>query len=326
MLHQGNSARPCRIGILMVQNQPYHVKATSLLLDEIHISKPGMYVPRIHRLTDFDEDSVKTKVAYLIHSGSLDVLFTIGEMCTTYAKEIADQMGGFPIIFVGVRDPLGSGLVDSLENPGSEITGVIRTDAPVERWAESISLFLPQVRTICMPYLATAKSNSLIKLALAMQHRLQERGMEVLAVPITRDPIALLKLLDEYSFKVQGFLLLDGCYANIVQNNVALLCWQKLLVFFGSNVASIDAGASCSLSGDINQLVTLAHKKVQDFWERNVPLSAMPITALEDNREFYVNIDMLKRIGFPDEALEKLLTNQNIRLCREWTAPPQLFF
>jgi putative ABC transport system substrate-binding protein len=55
-----------------------------------------------------------------------------------------------PIVFAQVSDPVGSGLVKSLANPGANITGFINIEASLSgKWLELMRAVAPQVTRVC---------------------------------------------------------------------------------------------------------------------------------------------------------------------------------
>jgi putative ABC transport system substrate-binding protein len=57
----------------------------------------------------------------------------------------------FPIVFVGVGDPIGDGFVTNLAHPGGNITGFAGTDGPIGgKWLEVLKETAPQLTRVMM--------------------------------------------------------------------------------------------------------------------------------------------------------------------------------
>ncbi len=67
---------------------------------------------RLDRLPDLAAELVRLKV---------DVIVSLGTQGVTAAKNATKTI---PIVMIGVRDPVGIGLISSLARPGGNITGV----------------------------------------------------------------------------------------------------------------------------------------------------------------------------------------------------------
>ena len=86
-----------------------HLKEAGVKDSEVLIQRPGS--DKVSRL-----NSMRKFLAY-----GVDVMVVWG---STSLKEIAGEAGKTPIVFVGVWDPVGNGIVKDLKQPGKNITGV----------------------------------------------------------------------------------------------------------------------------------------------------------------------------------------------------------
>jgi putative tryptophan/tyrosine transport system substrate-binding protein len=73
-----------------------------------------------HRFPDEMPDRFKSMAAELV-SSNVDVLIAVGDNAASYAKDASTTI---PVVFALVADPVGSKLVDSLPQPGGNITGL----------------------------------------------------------------------------------------------------------------------------------------------------------------------------------------------------------
>ncbi len=310
--------KQCRVAVFIIHTRPFHLKMFNLLLDQIATGVQGIYSPVAYRVS-IDPEGIKAKARDIIHRNLADVIITMGKVCSLATQEVLDEVGGFPALFVGVRNPLGEGLIASYDRPGKSMTGALRESAPSLAVAEKFACFFPAVRAVFIPY--SAADTHLIQQAMEIKKYLTVIGMQVFAVPIEDDESALMKLIDEYSSRVQAIIFLEGCYSNALQESVAYYCWEKCLVFCGSGMSAIGAGASCAFGGDINQVARDAYQLLREFWEKGTPISILPVRVARDNQEFYVNIDMLRRIDVPTEIILKICSQSNVKVLRKWTKP-----
>ena len=87
-----------------------HLKEAGIKDSEILMQRPGS--DKVSRL-----NSMRKFLAF-----GVDVIVIWG---STSIKEIAGEAGKTPIVFVGVWDPVESGIVNGLKQPGKNITGVV---------------------------------------------------------------------------------------------------------------------------------------------------------------------------------------------------------
>ncbi|MBO8171473.1 MAG: ABC transporter substrate-binding protein [Bacillaceae bacterium] len=87
-----------------------------------------------------------------------------------------------PVVFSAVTDPVEAGLVDSVENPGANVTGT--SDAvPMSRQIELIQKFIPEVQTIGVIY-NSGETNSNVQVE-ALEAAASEMGIQVERAGIT---------------------------------------------------------------------------------------------------------------------------------------------
>jgi putative ABC transport system substrate-binding protein len=74
----------------------------------------------------------------------------VGEGGNAY-QALRRQKHTIPIVFVGVSDPIGQGLVASLSHPGGDITGFSLFDTPMAgKWLEMLTQITPPVARIAV--------------------------------------------------------------------------------------------------------------------------------------------------------------------------------
>jgi putative ABC transport system substrate-binding protein len=95
-----------------------------------------------YRLSGADADKTRTDAAELVSLGP-DVIFASG---TSAVEALAWATRTVPIVFALVVDPVGSGFVDSLSRPGSNITGLMLFEYDLSaKWLELLKQIAPNV-------------------------------------------------------------------------------------------------------------------------------------------------------------------------------------
>ena len=104
-------------------------------------------------------------VAELLAS-SPDVVVAFSNLCRSSCLK-GRWTGNIPIVFVGVGDPIGDGIVSSLAHPGGTITGFTSHDASMGgKWLEMLkegcpSLWLALWRSCMQKRLSTGRFGNL---------------------------------------------------------------------------------------------------------------------------------------------------------------------
>jgi putative ABC transport system substrate-binding protein len=104
------------------------------------------------RFTQGDTSRLPAVARELVRNG-VDIIYCTSE---SEAKAAQQATTTHPIVFTGVGDPVGQGLIASYARPGGNITGV--TDLNLELSAKRLQLFkemLPGLKRVLFPYNAT---------------------------------------------------------------------------------------------------------------------------------------------------------------------------
>ena len=105
-----------------------------------------------------------TTIAQKFVNDGDDLIFAIA---TPAAQACAAETEEIPIVLTGVTDPAGSGLVDTNEAPGGNVTGSSDL-TPVAEQIDLLQQILPEAKTVGILY-CSAESNSEIQAQLPMR-------------------------------------------------------------------------------------------------------------------------------------------------------------
>lgn len=76
----------------------------------------------------------------------VDVLVTAGQQATLAAKQATATI---PIVMLGVQDPVGTGLVQSLARPGTNVTGLsAQAETYAAKWLELLKAVIPDLSRV----------------------------------------------------------------------------------------------------------------------------------------------------------------------------------
>jgi len=140
-------------------------------------------------------DAARARLAALLAEG-VDALLVSSTPVTQIAKELTAQRP-VPVIFAPVNDPMAAGIVNSLKEPGGNLTG-IRLPVGEKLRLQWLRDLAPQVRTVLVPYTQTDQSaqaslQQLREVAGALEFQLLELPLgenDSLAANVARVPAA----------------------------------------------------------------------------------------------------------------------------------------
>ena len=97
-----------------------------------------------------DLAATKRTLSPVLETGRVDLVFTMGITATRAAKEVTDDLGiHTPVLFAVVSDPVGGGLVASLESSGNNMTGVTpANERAASKRLELLQTALPDIKRI----------------------------------------------------------------------------------------------------------------------------------------------------------------------------------
>ena len=142
--------RPSRIGVLNAAWAASHptVEGLKAGLRDLGL-EDGRDVTFDIRFTEGKLDAMPTAAAALVKTG-VDLIFTSQEAATQAAR---DATRSVPIVFTLVGDPVGARLVDTLAQPGGNVTGVssLQTELMAKR-LEVLRTLAPNARRVWLIY------------------------------------------------------------------------------------------------------------------------------------------------------------------------------
>ena len=117
----GNETKPVKIGILQLMEHPSLNTIRESIIEGL--TEAG-YTEGDNLEVDYqngqNEMTVMKTAAQKFVEGGCDVIIAIA---TPAAQAVLSETTDIPIVFAAVTDPIGAGLVDSLEVPGGNVTG-----------------------------------------------------------------------------------------------------------------------------------------------------------------------------------------------------------
>ena len=204
----------------------------------------------------------------------------------------AAKSSDIPIVFTAVSDPVSAGLVQSIEQPGSNCTGTSDV-LPLKKQVKMIRAFLPDATKIGVIY-TTSEPNSVSHLE-KLQGIAADNGFEVIAVGVTNSSEVASAAA---SVVAQG----ADCINNFTDNNVVdnLSAVIKAandggIPVFGSEIEQVKNGCLASESIDYVALGEQTGRMAARILSGE-DASTMPVEEVEDATPVY-NSEVLEALG-----------------------------
>lgn len=235
--------------------------------------------------------SDKTQISSSVNaaiSSQLDVLASI----TTPVSQVAmkNAPAGLPVVFVGVTDPVGAGLVKSMDQP--ELTTGVSDLAPLSKMLSMIREIAPAVRKIGFPYSPDEQPA-------VFSRQLLERLAPGLGFTVDARPVTS---RDELSSIVRELVRSNDAVLVGADNGmfeaaptIARIALDGRKPFFAADSTSVKAGAIAGVTIDYRQVGIeggkLAARVARGERAGSIPVVLMTDGVLELNRR---SIEALK--------------------------------
>jgi putative tryptophan/tyrosine transport system substrate-binding protein len=168
-----------------------------------------------------------------------DVILASGTPSVAALQHVTRSL---PIVFVGVTDPVGAGLVDTLARPGGNVTGFMLLEySSSGKWLELLKQIAPFVKRVGV-LRDTANPAGIAQFGV-IQGAAQSLGVEVSPVSV-RDAGEIERAFAALARSANGGLVVTGSASASVHRDliIALAAKYKLPAVYGNRYLVIDGG------------------------------------------------------------------------------------
>ncbi|MCK8601602.1 ABC transporter substrate-binding protein [Desulfoferrobacter suflitae] len=216
----------------------------------------------------------------LIHS----IATPTSQACVNATKTI-------PIVISSVTDPVGAGLVKSLERPGGNVTGT--TDrSPVDRQLDLILEIVPTAKRIGFMY-NSGEDNSISSLR-QLQEEAAKRGMEVVEATVSNSSGVYLAA-KSLAGKVDVMHIPTDNTVVSAFESVVKVCEENKIPLFAADIDSVPRGAVGALAIDYYRLGRQSGDMAARILQGADPAD-MPVETLKDLK-LVINRNAAQRMG-----------------------------
>ena len=228
------------------------------------------------------------QIASRIIAEDPDLVLTIS---TPSSQACAQKIKGKTILFAGVTDPVGAGLVKSLEKPGANITGT--TDmSPIDRHILLMKEIHPKLKKLGVIYNPReANSVTLVKM-------LRTEG-EKLGIAVQEAKAVKAAVVGKAARSIVGrcdvvYIPTDNTVISRLET-IAKICAENKVPLYTADVDSVPRGAIAALAIDYYRLGRQTGSMAERIFNGANPAS-MPVETLRKLR-LYVNLKAAAKMG-----------------------------
>lgn len=204
-------------------------------------------------------------------------------IATPTAQACAQAIKQIPIVFGAVTDPVGAGLVASLEKPGGNITGT--TDmSPIDRQLELILEFMPELKTLGVIY-NSGEANS-VTLVKVLKEESAKRGIRVEEATVSNSAGVFQAAKSLIGRSQAVYIPTDNTVVSAFEA-ITQIGYQAKLPIFAADTDSVSRGAIAALAVDYYKMGRQTGEMVSRILKGANP-SEMPVETL---REFQVHLN-----------------------------------
>ena len=229
-----------------------------------------------------------------------DLIFAIA---TPAAQAVASKTEDIPILVSAVTDPADSGLIESNENPGRNLSGTSDL-TPVAKQIELLKQIVPDAKKIAVLYCST-ESNSEIQLRLAKEAA-AENDLEVVEASVSSSH-EIQQMVSSLDGKVDAiYVPTDNTIAAGIET-VSMVATQAGLPVICGESGPVENGGLATISLDYYDLGVKTAQQAVKILKDGEDISKMPIEYIgDDELKYYVNEAIAEAIGItiPQEILD----------------------
>ncbi|MCZ6873164.1 MAG: ABC transporter substrate-binding protein [bacterium] len=220
----------------------------------------------------------------------VDLLFVSQPTAARAAQQATNQI---PIVFAGVGDPVGQGLVESFAHPGGNMTGVV--DLNLELIPKRLQVFHQMVPDLdCVLFLYDANDDYGVKEAQMFRETAQRLGLKLIERPVHTEAEAQLVLSQLHHNRVDGILAPRNVSLNI-PGSISTAATQLKTPTMFNTIFWVQNGALASYGPDFyetgRQTARLVDKIIKGAKPADIPVE------VNSKIEFVINLKVAKALG-----------------------------
>ncbi|QVK18611.1 ABC transporter substrate-binding protein [Mycoplasmatota bacterium] len=266
------------------------------------LASQGFDDKKVHFIFSNAQGDVATTniIANDLISKKVDLIMAIATPSAQAVKNVAEDVK-IPILFSAVTDPVESGLVESIDHPGGNVTGTSDM-APIDKQLALIKELLPEAKRIGFVY-SLGETNSIIQLA-QVQDESDKLGLSIVSKGVTTST----ELADVLDLLLKEVDVLYIPTDNLVASSMPIVvskAIEKQIPVIGSEKAHVENGALLTSGIDYYKLGFQTGLMAARILNGEVP-NDIPVESLNET-EIVINMNTVKALGLtiPQDLLDQ---------------------
>ncbi|GAB7022850.1 ABC transporter substrate-binding protein [Salidesulfovibrio brasiliensis] len=221
---------------------------------------------------------------------------------TPSAQHVVQKIKDRPIVFTGVTDPVGAGIVAHLDKPGANVTGM--TDmSPMHKHLELVREFVPDMKSLGVIYNA-GEPNSVTLINLLKQFA-EKEGIAVEEATIANSSGVYQAAKSLVGRADAIYIPLDNTVISALESAIKV-CRQNQLPLFTGDTDSVERGSVAALAIDYRQMGIQTADIAARILKEGTDPATMPVETIK-KLQLYVNVKAAESMGLdvPASALER---------------------
>ena len=282
------SADAKKIGVLQYVQHPALDKANEGFVAALE--EAGLEVD-IEQQNAGGEQSAAQTIANKLVNDKKDLILAIA---TPAAQAVAGVTSDIPVVITAVTDPADSGLVESNDAPGGNVTGSSDL-TPVADQIELLTKLLPEAKNVGILY-CTAEANSKLQAQMAMD-ALKEKGLTGVEYTVSSSN-EIQTVVESMVGKVDAiYVPTDNVIAAGMTTVAMIATTEHKIPIIGAEAAHVENGALATYGIDYFEVGKLAGEQAVEILNGKSPAD-IPIAYLsKDKCKFTINEEVAKELG-----------------------------
>ena len=288
------SADAKKVGVLQYVQHPALDKANEGFVAALE--EAGIEVD-IEQQNAGGEQSAAQTIANKLVNDKKDLILAIA---TPAAQAVAGATTDIPVVITAVTDPAASGLVESNDAPGGNVTGSSDL-TPVADQIELLTKLLPEAKNVGILY-CTAEANSKLQAEMAMD-ALKEKGLTGVEYTVSSSN-EIQTVVESMVGKVDAIYVPTDNVSAAGMTTVAMIATtEHKIPIIGAEAAHVENGALATYGIDYFEVGKLAGEQAVEILNGKSPAD-IPIAYLpKDKCKLTINEEVAKELGIDTSSI-----------------------
>jgi len=236
---------------------------------------------------------------------TVDVLVCIGQSSAQTLIKLSQKRGVLkPIVFLGVSNPVELGLIQSIERPGQNATGVFdEVSSQVLNPVDLLRLAKPKVKNILMPYAVNDRTNE--PHVLNIKESSIKKGIFVLPLAVDNISQTLIRVAGLWSDH-DALMYLEADALATYGPALGKFASQHNVTMFASSPDGI-ADAALTYTLDPSAFAVYIIDLLKRILINKESPATIPAQLVDGNREFIINTRLCAEQDLKDIDIKRIL-------------------